>query len=222
MKKLLLLLFGALIIWACEPKEEECFRNDELSEVESQSPLNLKSLSTMDMYGGDEITSEYLDRINERLAMKDENYRVVMAEYITLAGSNEAGQTVRSKDVGNKQLEDDFVPNDDRRVWSGSSVNDITYAIDKTVDALPPFGGLSAAETDAAIEQATGTWQNMTCSELNLTRNPDYDLDIGYVAYIYGLGGSPFIFGDVQHAGFRDINFGLGIVGVTFTFVFYG
>jgi hypothetical protein len=45
-------------------------------------------------------------------------------------------------------------------------------------------------------------------------------LDIGIVAFQNGLGGSPFIFADIQHAGWRDINFAGGILGVTFTFGF--
>jgi hypothetical protein len=65
-----------------------------------------------------------------------------------------------------------------------------------------------------------GTWDVLTCSGLDLTRNPDFNLDIGLVAFQNSLGGSPYIFADVQHAGWRDINFATGILGVTFTFNF--
>jgi hypothetical protein len=60
----------------------------------------------------------------------------------------------------------------------------------------------------------------VNCSNLPITKNPDFGLDIGVVAFLNGLGGSPFVFADVQHAGWRDINFAGGILGVTFTFIF--
>ena len=40
------------------------------------------------------------------------------------------------------------------------------------------------------------------------------------IAFLFGFGGSPFILADVQHAGWRDINFGGGVLGATFTFIF--
>lgn len=197
---------------------------------EFQSSEDIKSPSPMDAYvdvsgvkaitSQQTITPEYLDQINEGLAIDGQNYRILIAEYITAAGSGELGQTVLAKDVGNKQLDADFVPYDDRRSWSGPSGNEITYAIDQTEDAVPFFGGLTAAETTAAIVSATDTWDKVTCSDLGLTQNPDYSMDIGYVAYIYGLGGSPFIYADIQHAGWRNLNFAGGVLGVTFTFVF--
>jgi hypothetical protein len=165
-----------------------------------------------------------LDDMNVALAATDANYRAAMAEYITAASSEEAGITVLAKNVGNKHLSLDFVPHDPRREgWSGPSdgaSDDITYAIDTTGDAVPPFGGLTGAQTDAAIERAMDTWESLTCSTLPLTRNPDFGIDIGLVAFLNALGGSPFVFADVQHAGFLDINFAGGILGVTFTFQF--
>jgi len=153
-----------------------------------------------------------MDEINIFLAGDGANYRVVMAEYITAAESGEMGATILQKDVGNKQLGFDFVPFDPNRTWSGpvDGLNDnITYAIDQTGDAVPPSGGLSAAETDAAIVRGMQSWENVLCSELQLTRNPDFGLDIGVVAYIASSGviGSPYVLADVQHAGWRDLDF---------------
>lgn len=163
-----------------------------------------------------------MDSVNAQLAAEGADYRVAMAEYVTGEG-DEAGATVISKDVGNKQLGFDFVPFDGRRAWSGPTggpSDDITYAVDMTIDAVPPIGGLSGAATDAAIDRAMATWNGVNCSTLPITRNPDFGLDIGVVAFIFGLGGSPFIFADVQHAGWRDINFAGDILGATFTFGF--
>lgn len=164
-----------------------------------------------------------MDHANVALAGAGASYRAAIAEYVTDATGPEAGNTVLSKVVGNKQLGHDFIPFDpNREDWSGpsGSSDDITYAIDQTGDAVPVFGGLTGAQTTAAINRAMATWQGVSCSTLPLAQNPDFGLDIGLVAFLNGLGGSPFVFADVQHAGWRDINFAGGILGVTFTFIF--
>ncbi len=166
--------------------------------------------------------SSFMDGINAALSSQGADYRVAFAEYV-VAGGDAAGSIVIQKDLGNKRLGFDFVPGDNRRAWSdggSTSTDDITYAIDQTGDAVPPFGGLSAAETDAAIVRAMNTWDAETCSALALARNPDFGIDIGLIAFLNSLGGSPFVFADIQHAGWRDINFGGGVLGVTFTFGF--
>ncbi len=171
---------------------------------------------------GDELVS-MMDAVNAQLAAEGANYRAAFAEYVTGSG-DEAGAVAISKDLGNKQLGFDFVPNDPRRAgWSGPAGgpdDDITYAIDQTGDAVPVFGGLNGAQTTAAIVAAHGTWEALQCSNLPQTANPDFGIDIGVVAFIFGLGGSPFVLADVQHAGWRDINFAGGILGATFTFGF--
>jgi hypothetical protein len=166
----------------------------------------------------------YMDVLNAQLASAGADYRVGMAEYIAPGDSGQAGGTVLAKNVGNKQLTADFVPFDARRAgWSGPSTgaaDDITYAIDETIDAVPPLGGQTAAQTTAAILAAMDTWESVNCSTLPLVQNPSFGLDIGIVAFQNGLGGSPFVFADLQHAGWRDINFAGGVLGVTFTFIF--
>lgn len=166
-----------------------------------------------------------LETMNLALAQQGADYRAGMAEYLTGEGE-EIAITIIAKNVGNKQLGFDFVPGDARRAgWSGPAGpgdDDITYAVDTTLDAVPPFGGLTAAETDAAIDRAMATWDMLTCSDLPIVRNPDFGIDVGVVAFIISGGavGSPFVFADVQHAGWRDLNFGGGVLGVTFTFGF--
>jgi hypothetical protein len=176
--------------------------------------------------GGDiEATlSAYMDAVNASLESEGANYRVAVAEYLTDGSDGEAGGIVLAKDVGNKQLAADWVPNDPRRVWSGAQDggnDDITYSIDQ-VDATPLSGflnGVGAAETTAAIEAAMGTWADVRCSDLILTRNPDYGFDTGFVAYLNGLGGaSGFIAADIMHNGFTDLNFGGGVLAVAFAF----
>lgn len=167
-----------------------------------------------------------MDAINAGLASTGANYRVAMAEYVTQVGSGDEGGTVVAKDVGNKQLTADFIPGDPRRGWGAPDGTGVTYAIDQ-VDAIP-FSAIfdpvawpmTAGESNAAITAAMGTWEGVGCSTLGLTRNPDFGIDIGVVAAQNGLGGSPFVFADIQHAGFTDINFAGGVLAATFTFVF--
>lgn len=161
-----------------------------------------------------------MDMMNAALAEGEYDYRVAQVEFIT---QDAMGGTVIAKDVGNKQLGFDFVANDPRRTWSGplgGETDDITYAIDQTPDAEPPFGGVSAADADDAIVRAMDTWDAEQCSDIALTRAPDFGVDIGLIAFLNGLGGSPFVFADVQHAGWRDIDFMGGVLGATFTFGF--
>jgi hypothetical protein len=170
-----------------------------------------------------EAIAVMLEDINAQLSADGADYRAAKAEVLTSSDGDEAGFTVIAKDVGNKQLGEDFVPFDPRRPWSGpveGNNDDITYAVDQTGDAVPPAGGLSGGQTDAAIERAMATWDGINCSNLDLERNPDFGIDIGVVASLNSLGGSPFVFADVQHAGWGDIDFVDPVIGATFTFVF--
>ena len=218
-KFLALTIFTLLLVFACQTDSIDEFDSNSIDIDLDAREAGKRTNNSTD--GEKIITSEYLDRINVQLAKQGLDYRVLMAEYITSSDSDEAGLTVFAKDVGNKQLNADFVPFDPRRTWSGPVDGDndnITYAIDQTTDATPLLGGLTGAETDAAIEKATSTWQNANCSNLDLTRNDDFGIDIGVVAYSAGLGGSPFVFADVQHAGF-NLFLGDGVLGVTFTYI---
>ncbi len=170
---------------------------------------------------------QFMDAVNVALDHDGATYRIGLAEYISPTGGSEVGATILQKDVGNKHLDIDFVPFDPRRGWSGppaGGTDNITYAIDQTGDAVPPSTvvvPITAAQTSAAIRSAMASWDAETCSDLSLTENPTGPTDdIGVVAFLNGLGGSPFVFADIQHAGWRDINFAGGILGVTFTFYF--
>ena len=187
----------------------------------TQGDLPTPSFSTSATDPAAELAT-LMDNINLALDGQAAGYRLAVADYVTDGSGGEAGGTVLSKVLGNKRLGSDFVPNDPRRGWSGpvGGGDNITYAVDQTGDAVPPFGGLTGAVTDAAIGRAMTTWDGVSCSDLQLTRAADFGLDIGVIAFLNGLGGSPFVFADLQHAGWRDINFAGGILGVTFTFIF--
>src|SRR5690606_5946021 len=162
-----------------------------------------------------------MDATNTALATAGAGYRVAVAEYITTAadGFHEAGAQIIAWDLGNQRLPADFVPGDPRRTWNGAD-GGITFAIDHTADASPP-SGLPAAAATAAIQRAMATVGRLTCSSLALEQDDDSGLDIGVTAFQFsgGLVGSPFIIADVQHAGWRDLEFTGGTLAVTFTFV---
>jgi hypothetical protein len=130
------------------------------------------------------------------------------------------GQTLYFKDVGNKRLPEDFVPADPRR---GGRTN-ITYAID---NELTSDNGLTSAQVVAAINNAMETWDEVKCSDLNMTRIP-FSGDLGWVQAIVGMGGSFTWVADIQHSGFLPPAFfdlfapggSAFILGITFSFVF--
>lgn len=156
-----------------------------------------------------------LVQINDRLAATGSAYRADYAEYLTRAGSDEAGQIVFFDNRGNKRLDSHFVPGDPRR----GGASNITYLVDQT-EGSPD--GLTAAQTTAAIDRAMATWEGANCSHLPITKLPDIPgLDLGVIEFLNGFGGSPFVFADLTHAGWLpggvlDPN----VIAVTFTFVF--
>jgi len=214
MKKNLLIYAVMLILLAACQKNEVADPGDNSAGYPMNAYLGLKSGTI-----GNEINTVYLDNINASLQEKGANYRVAMAELIAAAGSGENGRTVYSKYVGNKQLTAHFVRGDSRREWSAGNGTQITYAIDQTSDMTPYASATKAQATQASVN-ALNTWEGIKSTTLGLTRNDDYGYDIGYVAYVNDMGGSPYVFADIQLAGFRDINFESGILGVTFTFLF--
>jgi len=169
--------------------------------------------------------ADIMDAANEQLEQRGSNMRAGVAELLVASDGDAVGITVFSKAVGNKQLATDFVPFDPRRFetsgpFTGTNDN-ITYAVDQT-DAVPPMGGLDASQTTAAIDSAMATWDNVRCSKLSLTKNPDYGVDIGVLAFLRtgGARGSFAFLADIQHAGFTDLDFPPGVLGVTITFLF--
>jgi hypothetical protein len=168
-----------------------------------------------------------LDATNQALAARGVGYRAALADYLTPTGSGELGSTVITRSLGNKRLPHDFVPFDSRRAdWSGTGADDdITFAIDQTGDAVPPSTAvepITAAQTTAAIRSAMATWDNLTCTTLPLVETSAGTTDLGVFAFEVtgGARGSETIVADIQHAGWRDVNFAGGILGVTITYIF--
>jgi len=157
-----------------------------------------------------------MTQINTQLESSGAAYRVDYAEYITsLDSANEVGQTVFFNNRGNKQLTAHFVPADPRR----GGASNITYIVDQTEGAVD---GLTTAQTTAAIDRAMVTWEGVNCSNIPIVKLPDINgLDLGVVEFQNGLGGSPFVFADVTHAGWLPGGIlSPNVIGVTFTFIF--
>ncbi len=147
------------------------------------------------------------------------NKAIFSAEYITSGNTNDMGNIVYFNNRGNKQLGADFVP--------GQSL-DGTNAVSYYVDNNRPSVDLAAAVTEAAIDRAMNTWDGVNCSDLGMTKIPYDGRATGFVAGIFGYGGSTDYAADVLHAGWLPAAFfniltpggGSFILGVTFTIIF--
>lgn len=168
------------------------------------------------------IVFDLLVDINDRLAVEGAPYRAAYAEWMAGPDSEEAGQTVFFRDVGNKQLALDWVPGDPRR--EGRTT--ITYLVDQSDGATDD--GLTNADTEPAIDRAMDTWASRTCSDgLVIVKLEDDGSDPDAVDFFLGFGGlggnfvRPFVTDDIVHAGWVPEGIlGENTIGVTFTFQF--
>jgi hypothetical protein len=159
------------------------------------------------------------DQSNGRVGTPSQ-YAVFSAQYLASEESGQVGRTVYFNDVGNKQLEEDFVP--------GLSL-DATDAISYYIDDTRPSDDLPVAVTTAAIDRAMQTWEGVECSTLGLNRIPsDPAISTGFVSALFGFGGSFDYVADLVHAGWLPAEFfdllapdgSEFILAVTFTIIF--
>ncbi len=152
---------------------------------------------------------------------------VYMAEYMSAENSGEAGNTVFFSNRGNEQLGADFVP-DNTYLEFIDGTNDITYYVDDN----RPSNDMPVSDSNAAINRAMTTWNEVTCSELGITERPyNSQINTGVVAGLLGFGDpvDPITgwVADVVHAGWLPPQFfdflapggSKFILGVTFTFI---
>lgn len=146
------------------------------------------------------------------------------AEYITTGDSEEMGNIVFFNARGNKKLSFDFVPYD---WWSIDGTADISYYIDEN----RPSEDLDVEISSRSIDSAMNTWDNITCSNLNMFKLPSDGRVTGFMAAVVS-GNSGHDYGgtfdwapaDIMHNGwmpeaFFDDVFGPGnsVLAVTFT-----
>ena len=164
-------------------------------------------------------TNHDFSTLNDALAA--EGMMIGTIEWITSGKSDEMGRTLYFTDRGNKRLSQHFVPNDPRR----GGFSDITYLVDRADGATS--SGLSADDTQAAIDKAMSTWNGVKCSAIPVTNLGGIEMDVGFVEYVYGFGGYPAWLADLTHAGWLSAGFfdflapggSDFILGVTFTIV---
>lgn len=158
--------------------------------------------------------------INQALAEHN-----IQLEKMETLGAEQAGITVFFRNVGNKQLGDDWAPNDPR---NGTGI-DVPYVIDGT--ELGTTSGMSESDTYNAIVSAMTTWDDNNCSsDLGIPLLGTANFDIGFVQFLEGFGGFPgYFLGLITHGGILPSTFfeaiggpggGAGILGVTFTFIY--
>jgi hypothetical protein len=147
-------------------------------------------------------------------------YAIYKAEYITSEESGQIGRTVFFNDVGNKQLDADFVPG-----MSLDGTDNVSYYIDEN----RPSNDLPVTVSSNAIGRAMNTWNGVECSDLGIFRVPSQPaITTGFVSALLGFGGGFDYAADVVHAGwlpgsFFDVIAPQGstyILGVTFTITF--
>lgn len=209
MKALKLSLLAAipLMMVACQKKEVSTAKPDK--NLEAKAPL------LMSLEGSHPVSSPFSQAAPG-------NVSVYMVEYLTSGEGDQQGRTVYFNDRGNKQLSADFVPG-----LALDGTDDISYYVDNK----RPSNDLPAAITEAAIDRAMTTWDNVKCSDLGMTKVPFSNaITTGFVSALLGYGGSFDYTADVVHAGWLPKSFfdalapggGDFILGATFTLVFTG
>lgn len=151
--------------------------------------------------------SPVLARLNDKAAARGLNVRIAMAEYLGFDG---AGQTVFANDRA-KQLAFHFAPFDPQR----GDRRDIRYLVDLSDAAANGAGTstLSPAQTEAAIDRAMQTWDDVQCSTIPIVKVADPGIDPDVVDFLFsdppgqfgGLGLlnlGPDVLVDYIHAGF--------------------
>lgn len=150
---------------------------------------------------------------------------IYSAEYLTDGTNNRMGNIIYFNDRGNKQLDADFVPGQ-----SFDDTDDISYYVDNN-RSLQNF---NTSVTEAAIDRAMNTWDNITCSELGMYKIPYDGRTTGFFTAILGELGLPFTgsfdyVADVVHAGWLPRSFfdfifpedgGDYVLGVAITIIF--
>jgi hypothetical protein len=161
--------------------------------------------------------------INRALAARGAQVRVEYADYRTAPGSGRVGQRIFAFDRS-KQLGIEWVPGDPRR---GGRTN-LTYLVDRSDGATHTGNPLTSAQTEAAIDRAVNTWEDVKCSNLSIDKVPDTGADPDLFDGLLGFGTVGTQFADITYAGWYPAEFfdaiapggSEFILAVTFFFAF--
>lgn len=201
--------------FACENNESVI--NDSSSKVELKDPIFIDLGNTMRTIKVKGSVNELSKSSPSLKAVKNYNVALLMAEYITAGDGKEIGNTVYFKNVGNKQVEGDFVPGLDL-----DGITNISYYVDDN----RPTADVDVSASNNAIDSAMATWNGIACSDLGIYEIPYDGRGTGFISALLELGGSYDYVADVVHCGWDvalfDAVFGpdSNVLGVTFTIVF--
>lgn len=166
--------------------------------------------------------ASYLDQVNARLASEGANIRVAYAEYVTGGPEADAmGQIVFANDR-QLRLSAQWVP------FLGNPIRDRDDTINHAI--FLPFAVTSdGIDGEPEIDASFDTWENVTCSNLDIVKHPGLPANV-FPSAIFGLQGfvNNFFLADINTIGFLpgfifDAVLGPGaadnVLGVTFTFI---
>jgi hypothetical protein len=189
------LLVVAFLIFACGKQEPV---SPKLTQPQTQGRAALAK-------EGDPAILAKMDEINAQLAAMGSNLFLNEIELFTIGLGR----------PNNRILQQPFrwVPNDPRRNADGDN---ITYLVDKSDGKTA--SGLTAAQTEAAIDRALDTWDNdVTCEggdKLDIVKrqDPGQDPDIFDSFFGFGRFGNPFL-ADIVNAGWLPREFFGAVTG---------
>lgn len=196
---------------------------DQTSPSTGDAPAFVRS-ATKDLPYGDGPVSPVLDSINQVLASRGLNVQIERAEFVVAnkAGAAASGQVIFANDRA-KQLTSRWVVGDERRGADGDHINWL---------AVDPFMGANTSagpqDVTASIASAFGTWDNQTCSTLDIDEREWGGTTFPSAILDFGIPADPFE-ANINIIGFLpgtlfDAVLGDGssesVLGVTFSFVF--
>jgi hypothetical protein len=166
---------------------------------------------------GDPTVLSLMARVNTELRARGLRIAAHAVELYTIGGGRPEHRV--------HQAPGRWVAGDGRRLAQG---NDLTYLVDQSEGAAN--GGLTNAETEAAIDRAMHTWDTDRClGKVALVKRPDSGADPDILDGILGFGGfgNPFL-ADMVHAGWMPPAFfeafapggGTNFLALTVTFIF--
>jgi hypothetical protein len=148
-----------------------------------------------------------LEAANLQLEAMGARTRISQVEWVTRTETGQVGRTVYFFRRGNKQLGAHFVPGDSRR--DGRS--HIAYLVDQSDGAA--VGGLTNDDTEAAIDRAVASWNDVACSTVPIVKTPDTGVDPDLGDFFFGSGDlgtlnlGPTTVVDIVNAGFVGASF---------------
>jgi len=153
-------------------------------------------------------------RANAALEEAQSPYRVAEAQWLTPQAMGE--NQILAFDHGNRRLPFQFVCDDPRRIGDGPG-RAITYLVDRSDGSTG--SGLSASDTEAAIDRAMETWGDLP-GRLQVRKVEDDGSDPDFLDGIFGFGEVGVPRAQIVHAGWVHGVLPADVLAITFTVAF--